>query len=36
MWATRNVLDSLRYGDAETVTDDERLLEWIGLLVHDN
>lgn len=32
MWATRDVLESLRYGDAEVVTDNERLLERIGIL----
>lgn len=35
MWATRGVLDSLRYGDAEAITNDERLLGRIGLLAQD-
>ncbi len=35
MWAMRGVLDSLRYGDAEAITNDERLLERIGVLAQD-
>ncbi len=35
MWATRAVLDSLHYGDAEAITNDERLLERIGVLAQD-
>lgn len=35
MWATRGVLDSLRYGDAEAITNDEKLLERMGVLVQD-
>ncbi len=32
MWATLDVLNSLRYGDAETITDDPRLLQRITIL----
>jgi len=35
MWATRGVMDSLRYGDAEAITNDDRILERIGLLAQD-
>jgi magnesium transporter len=35
MWATRGVLDSLRYGDAEAITNDTRLLQQIVLLAQD-
>ncbi len=35
MWATRDVLDSLRYGDAEAISDNERLLERIGVLAQN-
>jgi magnesium transporter len=32
MWATRDVLQSLQYGDAEAITNDDRLLEHVGRL----
>jgi magnesium transporter len=32
LWATKDVLDSLRYGDADLVTDDKRLLDRFGIL----
>ncbi len=35
MWATRGVLESLRYGDAEAITSDDKLLERIGVLAQD-
>jgi len=35
MWATRDVLDSLQYGDAEAITNDDRLLEQMGHLSQD-
>jgi len=33
LWQTVDVLNTLRYGDPELLTDDERLLERIGALV---
>jgi magnesium transporter len=35
LWATLDVLDSLRYGDAEVLTDDVGLLKRINLLADD-
>ena len=35
LWASLDVVQSLRYGDAETVTDDETLLARIALLSDD-
>jgi len=32
LWATKDVIDSLRYGDADLITDDEKLLGRIGIL----
>jgi magnesium transporter len=32
LWATKDVVDSLRYGDADLVTNDEKLLGRIGIL----
>jgi magnesium transporter len=32
LWATKDVIESLRYGDADLVTDDEKLLGRIGIL----
>ncbi|HUL62655.1 MAG TPA: CorA family divalent cation transporter [Methanocella sp.] len=32
LWATKDVIDSLRYGDADLMTDDEKLLVRIGIL----
>ena len=32
MWATKDVVDSLRYGDADMITNDEKLLGRIGIL----
>jgi magnesium transporter len=32
LWATKDVVDSLRYGDSDLITDDERLLGRIGIL----
>lgn len=32
LWATKDVIDSLQYGDADLVTDDEKLLARIGIL----
>jgi len=32
LWAIKDVIDSLQYGDADLVTDDERLLARIGIL----
>lgn len=32
MWATRDVLESLQYGDAEAITNDDKLLERLGHL----
>lgn len=35
LWASLDVITSLRYGDAELITDDPRLLERIGILSDD-
>jgi magnesium transporter len=35
LWATLTVLNALRYGDAELITDSPRLIERIGLLSND-
>jgi len=35
LWATKDVVDSLRYGDADLITNDEKLLGRIGIL-YDN
>jgi magnesium transporter len=32
LWATKDVVDSLRYGDADLITNDEKLLSRIGIL----
>jgi magnesium transporter len=32
LWATKDVIDSLRYGDADLITNDEKLLGRIGIL----
>jgi magnesium transporter len=32
MWAIKDVVDSLQYGDADLITDDEKLLGRIGIL----
>ncbi|OPY25239.1 MAG: CorA-like Mg2+ transporter protein [Methanocella sp. PtaU1.Bin125] len=32
LWASKDVIDSLRYGDADLITDDEKLLGRIGIL----
>ena len=32
LWASKDVIESLRYGDADLVTDDEKLLGRIGIL----
>lgn len=32
LWATKDVIESLRYGDADLITDDEKLLGRIGIL----
>ncbi|OPX62019.1 MULTISPECIES: CorA family divalent cation transporter [unclassified Methanoregula] len=32
LWATKDVVDSLRYGDADIITNDEKLLGRIGIL----
>ena len=32
LWATKDVIESLRYGDSDLITDDERLLGRIGIL----
>jgi magnesium transporter len=32
LWATKDVIDSLQYGDADLITDDEKLLGRIGIL----
>ena len=32
LWATKDVVDSLQYGDADLITDDEKLLGRIGIL----
>ncbi len=35
LWATLDVLNSLRYGDAETLSDNNKLLERISILAND-
>jgi len=35
LWATWDVINSLRYGDAETITDNQKLLQRIGILGDD-
>jgi len=35
LWASLDVIHSLRYGDAETMSDDRRLLQRIGMLGDD-
>lgn len=35
LWASLDVITSLRYGDAELITDDQRLLERLGILSDD-
>lgn len=35
LWASIDVITSLRYGDAELITDDQRLLERLGILSDD-
>ncbi|MDD5094816.1 MAG: CorA family divalent cation transporter [Dehalococcoidia bacterium] len=35
LWDTVNVLHSLRYGDAELISDDPRLLDKLGILAED-
>lgn len=35
LWASLDVINSLRYGDAEIITDDQKLLEKFGLLAGD-
>jgi len=32
LWATKDVIESLRYGDADLITDDEKILLRIGIL----
>ncbi len=32
LWAIKDVVDSLQYGDADLITDDEKLLDRIGIL----
>jgi magnesium transporter len=32
LWATKDVVDSLRYGDADLITNDEKLLGRVGIL----
>jgi magnesium transporter len=32
LWATKDVVDSLQYGDSDLITDDEKLLGRIGIL----
>lgn len=32
LWATKDVIDTLRYGDADLITDDEKLLGRVGIL----
>ena len=32
LWATKDVIDSLQYGDADLITDDEKFLGRIGIL----
>jgi magnesium transporter len=35
LWASWDVVNSLRYGDAETITDNQKLLQRIGILGDD-
>jgi len=35
LWATWDVINSLRYGDAELITDNQKLLQRIGILGDD-
>src|SRR5512136_488670 len=35
LWASWDVINSLRYGDAETITDNQKLLQHIGILGDD-
>ncbi len=35
LWATLDVVNSLRYGDAEVITDDEKIIERITMLSSD-
>jgi magnesium transporter len=35
LWASWDVINSLRYGDAETITDNQKLLQRIGILWDD-
>ncbi|HUL38655.1 MAG TPA: CorA family divalent cation transporter [Methanomassiliicoccales archaeon] len=35
MWRTNDVLNSLRYGDADIITDNAKILTKIGLLIED-
>ncbi len=35
LWVTVDVLNTLRYGDAELITNDDKLLERIGILCQD-
>src|SRR4030043_1188776 len=35
LWATWDVINSLRYGDAEAITDNQKLLQRIGILGDD-
>jgi len=35
MWRTNDVLNSLRYGDADVITDNAKVLTKIGLLIED-
>lgn len=35
LWETMNVLHALRYGDAELITDDPKLLEKVGILIEN-
>ncbi len=35
MWRTNDVLNSLRYGDADVITDNPKILTKIGLLIED-
>ncbi|VVB61575.1 CorA-like Mg2+ transporter protein [uncultured archaeon] len=35
LWASWDVINSLRYGDAETITDNQKLLQHVGILGDD-
>jgi magnesium transporter len=35
LWASWDVINSLRYGDAETITDNQKLLQRVGILGDD-